>query len=124
MTRQDQDLWLDEEAGPIVRPYAMTQGRTRPGNPELNMITMVSAVRVPTGGTVRTAEHDDVLQICQQPTSVAEVASHLDVPVLVVKVLISDLVDRGDVVIRPPIHVTESPDTNTLRAVLEGIRRL
>ncbi|MFD6258796.1 DUF742 domain-containing protein, partial [Nocardia sp. NPDC060256] len=33
--------WFDEAAGPLVRPYAVTRGRTAGGGPELDMLTSV-----------------------------------------------------------------------------------
>ncbi len=34
------EQWLDEAAGPIVRPYAVTRGRTRPRGEKLDLVTM------------------------------------------------------------------------------------
>ena len=39
------DHWLDEEAGPVVRPYALTRGRTRPSGETLDLIAIITAVR-------------------------------------------------------------------------------
>ena len=38
------EKWFDDDAGPMVRPYTVTGGRTRPARPDLNMITMVTAL--------------------------------------------------------------------------------
>ena len=40
-----EDRWLDEEAGAVVRPYALTRGRTRPAGGRLDLIALISAVR-------------------------------------------------------------------------------
>ncbi|TDB82939.1 DUF742 domain-containing protein, partial [Micromonospora fluostatini] len=37
-------LWIDDEAGPLVRPYAMTGGRARPRN-GFNVISLVLAMQ-------------------------------------------------------------------------------
>ena len=37
-------VWLDEDAGPVVRPYAMTRGRTRPTG-DFDLIAIVIAAR-------------------------------------------------------------------------------
>ncbi len=124
MIPEEQDSWFDEEAGPLVRPFAMTQGRTRPTTVELDMITLVSALRPIGDASGLGVEHEEVLQLCQRPVSVAEVAACLDVPLVVAKVLVGDLVERGDVIVRPPVQDMANPDTDLLQAVLNGIRRL
>ena len=44
MTSND-DRWLDETAGPVVRPYALTQGRTRPSGAAFDLVATVTATR-------------------------------------------------------------------------------
>ena len=51
-----------------------------------------------------------------------ELVERIDVPLVVVKVLLSDLIQRGDVVIRDPSRVPQVPDRNLLQAVLDGVR--
>ena len=125
MARED-DLWLDEAAGPLVRPYAMTRGRTRPGSPELDMVTqVVTARRGSSDRSVLSVEHLEILELCRRPLSIAEVASYLDVPLVVGKVLVSDLIERGDLIAgSASSRVAEKPDRQLLQAVLDGIRRL
>lgn len=120
----DDDSWFDEAAGPLVRPYAMTSGRARPANTELDMITMVHAMRPSSAASGYSVEHERVVDLCQQALSVAELAATLDVPLVTAKVLVSDLVDAGDLAIRPPVNSAAAPDTQLLQAVLDGIRRL
>ena len=38
--------------------------------------------------------------------------------------LLSDLIERGDVIVRPPMHALEAPARELLQAVLDGIRAL
>jgi len=38
------ERWLDEDAGAVVRPYALTRGRTRPAGGRLDLIALISAV--------------------------------------------------------------------------------
>ncbi len=120
----DDDSWFDEAAGPLVRPYAMTSGRARPANGELDMITMVCSMRPSSPASGYSVEHERVVDLCQQALSVAELSATLDVPLVVAKVLVSDLVDSGDLVVRPPISSVADPDAPLLQAVLDGIRRL
>jgi len=56
--------------------------------------------------------------------SVAEVAAAVNLPIVVVKVLLSDLIEEGDVFFRAPVHRTAARDRDVLTAVLDGLRRL
>src|SRR5689334_7452860 len=86
------DRWLDEEAGPVVRPYAMTSGRTRPSNGEFDLISLIVATRPAAPGDLNLGpEHAAIIRMCQQPLSVAEIAAHLNLPVGIVRVLLGDL---------------------------------
>jgi hypothetical protein len=118
------DNWVDDEAGPLVRPYAMTRGRTTPANRDLDMITLVVAAKDEIDPLALDADYVTILQMCYRPMSVAEIAAHMDVPIVVVKVLLSDLLERGEVVARTPARNVKVPDMNLLQAVLDGVRRL
>ncbi|WP_374058238.1 DUF742 domain-containing protein [Marinitenerispora sediminis] len=114
----------DAAAGPLVRPYAMTGGRTRPDRAELDMITVVVAARRPPDTVGLEPEHLAILDLCTGPVSVAEVSAHLDIPLTVVKVLVSDLIARGAMLARAPLPTAQLPEKHVLQAVLDGIRRL
>jgi Protein of unknown function (DUF742) len=115
-------FWYDDAAGPLVRPYAVTRGRTRSPQSELEMITLVVALQPPDHpSTARLdPEHVEILARCQRPTSVAEISAGLKLPLSVVKILISDLIERQLVIFRAAV----TPDLNVLQAVINGIRRL
>lgn len=125
MTASGEEAWYDEEAGPLVRPYAVTGGRTRPGEHDLDLdlITLVVAVDPEAHARVVETEHAQVLRMCAYPSSVAEVAAHLDVPLGVAKVLIGDLIEHGYLIIRSS-RLPVTPDLAMMRKVLNGIRNL
>ncbi|TCO52466.1 DUF742 domain-containing protein [Actinocrispum wychmicini] len=116
--------WVDDEAGPLVRPYAMTRGRTKPANRDLDMITLVVAAKDEIDPVALDADYVTILELCHRPLSVAEISAHMDVPIVVVKVLVSDLMERGEVIARTPARNVKAPDLNLLQAVLDGVRRL
>ncbi|MGI5118835.1 DUF742 domain-containing protein [Marinactinospora thermotolerans] len=113
------------EAGPLVRPYVMTWGRQRSDAVQLDMISVVIAARrAEVDEMALEPEQVAILDLCRRPQSVAEVSARLDIPVAVVKVLLSDLIGRGYVLARAP-YTTESPvSRDVLQAVLDGIQRL
>jgi hypothetical protein len=117
-----QETWFDEAAGPLVRPYALTGGRTRPSGRELELITLV--VTVPADEPSAAPEHERVLEMCAEPQSVAEVAAHAELPLGVAKVLISDLLDRGRLEVCSDWGTSMAPDTEVLQRVLDGIKTL
>ncbi|GII23625.1 DUF742 domain-containing protein [Planosporangium mesophilum] len=125
--RQDptEDRWLDEDAGPVVRPYAMTRGRTKPEIGDFDLIALVAATRPTTPVAVGLGpEHHAIVDLCQQPLSVAEISAHLDLPVGIVRVLLGDLLGRGLIVARGPRSAVQMHHERVLKAVLEGLRSL
>ncbi|MFC0112798.1 DUF742 domain-containing protein [Kibdelosporangium aridum] len=118
------DNWVDDEAGPLVRPYAMTRGRTRQANRDLNMITLVVAAKDVIDTVALDADYVAILELCHQPLSIAELAARMNVPIVVVKVLVSDLIEQREVIARNPTRDVRVPDMKLLQAVLDGVRRL
>jgi hypothetical protein len=108
----------------LARLYTLTGGRTRPTNTQLDVATMVIA-----GWADRhDADRDDlepeqrrILALCQRPISVAEIAAHLQVPLTVAKIQLSDLIDQGAVVVGPPPPSPVRQDLDLLQAVLDGL---
>ncbi|MFE1752010.1 DUF742 domain-containing protein [Streptomyces anandii] len=121
--------WFDDEAGPVVRPYAMTRGRTsHAAQHRLDLIAVV--VTEPHVDDAETdnalsPEHVDIVELCRQtPQSVAELAAELDLPIGVVRVLVGDLVDEEYVHVNRPVPPAELPDESILRDVINGLRAL
>ncbi|GGW56996.1 hypothetical protein GCM10010503_37840 [Streptomyces lucensis JCM 4490] len=114
---------LDEAAGRLVRPYTVSDGRTR-ATSHFTLVTTVRATGARTQG-VFGLEHAQVLALCEQPVSVAEVAARMQVPAAVVKVLLSDLAEGGAVVAgdtRPaPTDHSARPDRDLLEAIRDGL---
>jgi hypothetical protein len=121
MIEEDEDeAWFDEAAGPLVRPYALTRGRTRTDRYNLELITLIVSLPSRMAPPPNEPEYAHILSMCQRPVSIAEIAARLNLPIAVVKVLVSDLVDQKQVMFR----AARVPDTSVLRAVLNGIEKL
>jgi len=124
MTPAD-DRWFDREAGPVVRPYAVTRGRTRPRTEEFDLISVIVATGAqPADRAWLGPEEQHMLGLCRRPVTIADVASDLDLPLGVVRVLLSDMSDQGLVKVLtapPPRRMT---DTHVLRNVLDGLKAL
>jgi Protein of unknown function (DUF742) len=118
----DDEAWYDDDAGPLIRVFAVTRGRTRPTYP-LDMVTLVMASSRVVGAPP-TPEHHSILTLCRMPRSVAEVAAALKLPLVSTKVMVSDLIDTGAMTFsRAPVSA-QSEDRELLRTVIDGIRRL
>ena len=118
------ERWLDAEAGPVVRPYALTQGRTRHTGESFDLVATVMATHSFTDPGSQAPEHLSVLQLARMPTTVADIASDVDLPLGVVRVILADLRELGLVVISVPVVMAERVDKHTLREVLNGLRGL
>ncbi|MEQ8841451.1 MAG: DUF742 domain-containing protein [Acidimicrobiales bacterium] len=110
-----------------VRPYALTGGRVR-SSTELALETIVRVT--PRGeddpGTLP-SEKRDILRLCADPTSIAEVSAHLHLPLGVARVLVGDLVTEGflDSHANPASDEEGSrPDLRLLERVLDGLQAL
>jgi hypothetical protein len=121
----NEERWLDAEAGPVVRPYALTRGRTRHSGESFDLVaTVVSTNARLSDPTALGPEHISVLQLARAPTTVADIASDVDLPLGVVRILLADLRELGLVAIRMPVTMAERVDKQTLREVLNGLRGL
>ncbi|WP_239516063.1 MULTISPECIES: DUF742 domain-containing protein [unclassified Streptomyces] len=123
------DQWFDDDAGPVVRPYAMTRGRTsHAGQHRLDLIALVvaeSAADDPVWDATLSPEHAHILGLCRErPQSVAELAADLDLALGVVRVLIGDLAADELVHVTRPVPPAELPDESILREVIDGLRAL
>src|SRR5258708_3853489 len=109
---------MDDEAGPVVRPCALTGGRTRPDESTLELVAMVAATDFGLSLLDRlTGEAQEIVRLCQRPLSIAEVSAYLDVPLGVGRVLVSDLLEQGLVVVRRPGPRHLLPDEALLEKV-------
>jgi hypothetical protein len=119
------DGWQNGHPGPFVRPYAITRGRTTPSSGSfIGLIDIVvAASRVPQATLTLGPEHRELLARCQRPVAVVDLASDVDLPTGVVRVLLSDLRESGWVRIFGP---QQRPATNQrlLEEVLDGLRTL
>ncbi|XVQ12930.1 DUF742 domain-containing protein [Spirillospora sp. CA-255316] len=128
--------WFDDAAGPVVRPYALTGGRTDYDAEVLDMVALIvteegrpdaGGLDGPgpgAGGWAPEPEHEMILELCRTPLSVVEIASELELALGVVRVLLGDLLDHSLVRVRRPAPVAQFPSERVLKEVIDGIRAL
>jgi Protein of unknown function (DUF742) len=131
-----QDDWVpagDEvPAGPdlsdaedfLVRPYAVTGGRTEPRY-QLEIEAMVAVAHYQDRDlSVLSPECQAILGLGGGWRSVAEISAVLQIPLGVVRILIADMAVEGLVRINQLDHAQGRPDRNLLERVLSGLRKL
>ena len=114
-----------DHGGPLVRPYAMTGGRTRPRID----IAMESLITTTARGEQDMVGHGPdwqrVVELCvAQVQSLAEIAIHLDVPLGVARVIVGDMAEAGVLDLHEPSRLDDQLGTYLLERVLSGLRKL
>ncbi|WP_229711785.1 DUF742 domain-containing protein [Streptomyces daqingensis] len=115
------------EQQPLVRPYAMTGGRTRPRY-QLAIEALVHTSAEPARLQGQLPEHQRICRLCYEIKSVAEISALLSIPLGVARILVADLAEAGLVAIHQPggedTDADGQPDVTLLERVLSGLRKL
>jgi hypothetical protein len=120
----------DEPTGALVRPYAVTRGRTRP-RLEIAIEALVETTM--RGRSAQSAkgqsgrEHQHIASLCDgRLQSLAEIAARMQLPLGVARVLIADMAADGLVAVYEPtsFETNDAVGTELLERVLSGLRRL
>jgi hypothetical protein len=103
----------------VIRPFLLTGGRTQSTHHELRI---ESLVRSRPGGRTEGLRFEGrrIVELCQEPLSLAELAVSLGVPLGVARVLVSDLVDAGTVTLAQ----REDWSVQLLERIRDGVRAL
>jgi hypothetical protein len=103
----------------MVRPFLLTGGRTRPVRDDLRVESLIQSQGGVMPGSLR-FEARRIYEVCRQPTSIAEIAAALGVPLGVTRVLVSDLIADG----YASLVVNERPTVAMLERILDRVRAL
>jgi hypothetical protein len=121
----------DEPTGALVRPYAVTHGRTRP-RLEIALEALVETTnrgRAAGAAGGSRHEHQYIAAMCDggRLQSLAEIAAQMQLPLGVARVIIADMAADGLVAVHEPTSLEDESDavgTELLERVLSGLRRL
>ena len=106
-----------------VRPYVLTGGRAAPTRNTIRPETLVIAASRGKPLPVSAGRMDRaLLGMCRSLLSLAEAAAYLELPVSVVMVVASDLVDSGHLLVRTPAGAPVNREI--LEELLHGLRKL
>jgi hypothetical protein len=112
------------EQSSLVRPYAVTGGRTAPRTQLALEALVSSATSLHQDLSTRTPEYQAIGALCRQVRSVAEISAMLRIPLGVTRILVADMAAEGLVQLHQPQLDAGKPDLNLLERVLSGLRRL
>ncbi len=121
----DSDVDFDDDfdaTGRLIRPYAMTGGRTD--------IDSIISLETQIQSSTRASQHlgayrweaAKVVDLVQSPMALIEIAARLEIPIGVARVLVADLVADGAVVLHMPAKTQSF--ASLLERVLDGVRNL
>lgn len=109
----------------LVRPYVVTGGRTHGTGSDLPIETLVvakgSVTELPPFAPAEAAE---MLELCRETSSIAELAARMHVPVGVARVLVADLAALGLVDLGRTAGLDDQDNIALLERLLDGIRAL
>jgi hypothetical protein len=108
----------------LVRPYLLTSGRAQPIDESLEIESQV--VATPHGAVTTDElafERRDIVTLCREPKSVAEVASILGLHIGVARILVADLAQLGYVDVTRPV-AQPSSDVGLIERVIRGLESI
>ncbi|GAB2859986.1 DUF742 domain-containing protein [Actinocorallia aurea] len=107
----------------FVRPFIVTGGRTRPADDRLRVETLVTAIPAALSAPL-SFERRRIVEVCQWPLSVAEIAASLGVPLGVTRVLIADLLAERYLTVHEQAGLNGHLSLALLERIREGVRSL
>jgi|SRR5262245_42087521 len=121
----------EEPTGALVRPYAVTGGRTRP-KVEIAIEALVETTQKgrATGardGAPQGREQQYIVTLCDgRLQSLAEISARMSLPLGVARVLVADMASDGMVAVYEPTSIdgNDAVGTELLERVLSGLRKL
>lgn len=104
-----------------LRPFIMTAGRVEAPDPDIGMETQVTA-HPGAQPTSLPRELREIVTLCVDPLSVAEISARLRMHLGVTRILVGDLRAAGQL----DVHVLENefPDPETILRVIRGLRAI
>src|SRR5262245_38035811 len=120
----------DEPTGALVRPYAVTGGRTRP-KVDIAIEALVETTQKGRAsgrdGFSQGREQQYIVTLCDgRLQSLAEISARMQLPLGVARVLVADMASEGMVAVYEPTSIdgNDAVGTELLERVLSGLRKL
>ncbi|WP_248963053.1 DUF742 domain-containing protein [Sphaerisporangium perillae] len=111
--------------GPVLRPYALAKGRTPPPAKAFDLLTLIAATGTEAADTLDLGpEHRLLLTLVHESRPLVEVASDIDLPLGVIRLLLADLLAHGLITAQPPTPGATASQAGLLQEVLKGLQAL
>jgi hypothetical protein len=116
----------EDPRGALVRPYAVTRGRTEPQRDIAIEAVLVTTPRGRQEARFAGRDKQMIASLCEgRAQSLAEIAAYTRLPLGVSRVLVADMVTDGFLALHDPSETTRGDDRmELLERVLSGLRRL
>jgi predicted Rossmann fold nucleotide-binding protein DprA/Smf involved in DNA uptake len=118
------DTWYDEEAGPLVRLYAITGGRTEAPPEDFTIGAIVQQVPGARPAEELPTEQSSILRLAREPMSVSEIAARIGLPLGAVRILLGDLRRAGLIAAPRSRDSGATPSMQLLERVRSGLLAL
>jgi len=109
---------------PLVPAYLSTGGVARPSRDCLERLSVLSGTGEAAPAGLPAAQYALLDALCGGSLTVVEAAALLELPVSAIRVLATELTDRGLLRDRPPVPPADLPDPDLLKRVADGLRAL
>jgi Protein of unknown function (DUF742) len=109
---------LDED--PVIRPFMLTNGRTQPMQDGLRVETLLRAAPAALSAPLR-FESRRIVELCQEPRSIADLSVALRAPLGVVRVIVADLITQSFLDVAPQ---PEELSTSLIERIRDRVRAL
>jgi hypothetical protein len=121
-----EEIWYDEDAGPLVRLYARVGGRTVrfPAGDDLELSAIVSCTGDDGEPADLSSDQQTVLRLTRRPLALSEVAVYLGLPIGPTRLLLGELKDAGLIDVRRPPATDRGESPAVLQRLLSGLQSL
>jgi hypothetical protein len=115
----------EDPRGALVRPYAVTRGRTEPRRDIAIEAVLLTTVKGQQEARFAGRDKQQIASLCDgRAQSLAEVAAYTRLPLGVSRVLVADMVADDLLALHDPLETRDDDRMELLERVLSGLRRL
>lgn len=121
-----EETWYDEDAGPIVRPYAVVGGGRNvvDGADDVELSAMIATVPTAAPRADLSYEQSTILRLARRPISLSEVAVCLAMPIGGVQAMLDELCESGLITMTRPRQTGGDWSADELQRLLNGLQAL
>ena len=119
----DDDIVIENEESRTLRPFMLTGGRTQVTVDGLEFETLVERTDHGDPSELR-FESAQVIGLCADPLSVAEISAHLSIPIGSTMVLVSDLIASGHLLSHRIYNADSDPGVSLITRIIAGVKQL